>query len=447
MTTTPPKVRPQKYELVSVSQLQPHPRNPRRGDVDSIVESIQANQFYGACVVQRSTGYVLAGNHRLMAAIRAGLTAVPVIWIDCDDDEALRLLLVDNRTNDLASYDDEQLADLLLEIRRDQESLAGTGYDEDALNQLLAELGRDSEFSSGLTPEDAMPPLQEAAVSKLGDLWLLGPHRVLCGDATNSADVARLLGTMRPQLMVTDPPYGVEYQPEWRAEAGVNKNLAKMGKVSNDDRADWREAWALFPGTVAYVWHAGLKASEVQASLEATGFVMISQIIWAKDRFALSRGDYHWHHEPCWYTVRKGHEHLWNGARDQSTLWTIPRADDSGHGHGTQKPVECMRRPMLNNSCPGQVVYDPFLGSGSSIIAADSVGRVCLGLELEPRYVDLIVRRWQEHVGTQAMLDGDGRTFDKIAAARVGSVLQKSHGVKATNDPPAEEVETLNRME
>ena len=187
---------------------------------------------------------------------------------------------------------------------------------------------------------------------------------MLCGDSTNVEDVARLMGTDHPHLMVTDPPYGVDYDPAWRARAGVNLNKEKLGVVRNDDRADWRAAWELFPGDVAYVWHGGLHAATVEASLVAAGFAIRSQIIWAKDRFALSRGDYHWQHEPCWYAVRqKGGGH-WSGDRKQSTVWEIRARDDAGHGHGTQKPVECMLRPMENNSTEGDLVYDPFWDRG-----------------------------------------------------------------------------------
>jgi len=208
-----------------------------------------------------------------------------------------------------------------------------------------------------------------------GDVWLLGKHRLVCGDCTEPEVVEACVNGVTPHLMVTDPPYGVAYDPAWRARAGVNLNKRKLGKVGNDDRADWREAWALFPGDVAYVWHAGRFASVAADSLEACGFALRAQIIWGKDRFALSRGDYHWQHEPCWYAVRNGAKGHWSGGRSQSTLWSIPARDDSGHGHGTQKPVECMKRPIENNSSPGQAVYDPFLGSGTTIIAAEMTGR------------------------------------------------------------------------
>jgi DNA modification methylase len=194
--------------------------------------------------------------------------------------------------------------------------------------------------------------------------------------------------------MVTDPPYGVEYDPEWRAKAGINKNKGKMGVVQNDSIADWSPAWALFTGDVAYVWHAGKFASEVQESLTSSGFEVVAHIMWKKDRFALSRGDYHWQHEPCWYAVRKGANHQWAGARDQSTVWDIARADDSGHGHGTQKPLDCMVRPIKNHT--SHVVYDPFLGSGTTMIACENLGRKCRGCEIDPGYVAVILQRYKD---------------------------------------------------
>jgi DNA modification methylase len=189
--------------------------------------------------------------------------------------------------------------------------------------------------------------------------------------------------------------------------------------VRNDHRADWREAWALFPGDVAYVWHGALHATTVAGSLEACGFAIRAQIVWAKERLVLSRGDYHWRHEPCWYAVRKGGKARWSGDRTQTTLWSIPSRDqDAATVHGTQKPVECMRRPMLNNASPGQAVYEPFCGSGTSLIAAESCGRVCLAMELDPAYVDVAAARWEAYAGGAAVLAGDGRSFAEIAAAR-----------------------------
>jgi DNA modification methylase len=216
--------------------------------------------------------------------------------------------------------------------------------------------------------------------------------------------------------MVTDSPYGVEYDPAWRNRAGVS-TTRRTGVVENDDQADWREAWALFPGEVAYVWHCALRAATVAESLTACGFEIRAQVIWAKDRLVLGRGHHHWQHEPCWYAVRGvGH---WSGGRKETTLWQIgSRGQDAETVHGTQKPVECMRRPIENNSSPGQAAYEPFSGSGTTIIAAEMTGRACHALELSPAYVDVAAQRWMSFTGQQAVLEGDGRTFSEIEEAR-----------------------------
>jgi DNA modification methylase len=248
-----------------------------------------------------------------------------------------------------------------------------------------------------------------------------GGHRLLCGDSTVATDVERVLGGVEPHLMVTDPPYGVKYDPDWRNrtadQTGHVIGATAIGIVPNDDRADWREAWCLFRGDVAYVWHGGSKAHIAAESLISCGFDIRSQIVWAKHRMVIGRGHYHPHHEPCWYAVRKAKSGHWQGDRKQTTLWAIEhRASETGHS--TQKPVECMRRPIENNSSPGQAVYEPFCGSGTTIIAAEMTGRTCIAIELSPAYVDVGVKRWQEFTGNQATLDGDGRTFDQIAAER-----------------------------
>jgi DNA modification methylase len=252
-----------------------------------------------------------------------------------------------------------------------------------------------------------------------------GGHRLLCGDATVATDVERVLGGATPLLMVTDPPYGVNYDPEWRNAAKFGDGLSHAGrasgKVTNDDRADWREAWALYPGDVAYIWHGGVHAGVVQASLEVCGFTVRSQIIWAKSQLVISRGHYHAQHEPCFYAVRDGRTGHWTGDRKQTTLWQIDKPRHSETGHSTQKPVECMRRPIENNSSPGQAVYEPFSGSGTTIIAAEMTARVAHAIEITAAYVDVAVKRWQEFTGQQAVLDGDGRSFDDVAATRSGS--------------------------
>lgn len=244
-------------------------------------------------------------------------------------------------------------------------------------------------------------------------------HRIICGSSTEADTVEKLLNGVEPHLMVTDPPYGVEYDADWRNHTGDPSRTGRAtGKVLNDDNADWREAWALFPGDVAYVWHAGNMAHVVAESLLACDLHIRAQIIWAKSQLVIGRGDYHPQHEPCWYAVRKGRKGHYDGGRKQTTLWQIDKPRKSETGHSTQKPVECMKRPIENNSSPGQAVYEPFSGSGTTIIAAEMTGRHCYAIELNPAYVDVAVKRWQDFTGLDATLEGDGRTFDEIAASR-----------------------------
>lgn len=241
---------------------------------------------------------------------------------------------------------------------------------------------------------------------QLGDVWRLGRHRLVCGDATDMRVVRRALGGSAPKLMVTDPPYGVGYDPSWRCIVDEIRGRATrhaLGVVTNDHKADWRQAWALFPGDVAYVWHSAKHAADVAFGLMASGFEIRAQIIWDKGRLVLSRGHYHWRHEPCWYAVRKGRTAGWTGDRKQTTVWLVPhRRSDSGHA--AQKPFECMRRPIENHSRPGDAVYDPFLGSGTTLLAAEATGRACRAIEIEPGYVALATGRWQEMTGRRARL-------------------------------------------
>jgi DNA modification methylase len=393
-----------------IERLLPYAANARtHGDdqVAQIAGSIAEFGFNVPCLVDER-GVLIAGHGRLLAARRLGLAEVPVIRLGhLTDAQARAFRLADNQIALNAGWDEAMLSAELARLQEDGSDLALLGFAEDEIDRLLGGLDGDQGRAEG---EDEAGELPVDPVTRLGDLWLLGSHRLLCGDATVATDVERLLDGARPHLMVTDPPYGVDYDPNWRNEAGVSAT-GRTGKVANDDRADWREAWALFPGDVAYVWHAGIHARTGAESLEACGFHVRAQIVWAKTRFVLGRGDYHWQHEPCLYAVRKGATGHWQGARDQSTLWAIGSLgeEDAATVHGTQKPVECMRRPILNNSAKGDWVYEPFAGSGTTVIAAETAGRVCLAMEIDPRYCDLVVERWQRFTGGSAMLDGDGR--------------------------------------
>jgi DNA modification methylase len=331
--------------------------------------------------------------------------------VACGWSEAQRraYTLADNRLALSAGWDEDLLRLELAELGDLGVDLSLTGFEPGELASLLAAQ------SSGLADPNEVPAAPEVPTSRLGDVWLLGRHRLVCGDCTDPAVVEAALGGVRPHLMVTDPPYGVEYDPSWRNEALEGSKTARTGKVLNDHRADWREAWALFPGDVAYVWHGALHAGAVADSLTACGFSIRTQIIWAKERLVLGRGHYHWQHEPCWYVVRDGAKGHWAGDRKQTTLWSIPSRDqDTDTVHGTQKPVECMRRPIENNSSPGQAVYEPFSGSGTTLIAAEMAARACHAVELSPAYVDVAVLRWQAFTGQE----GSKKTYTQVAAER-----------------------------
>jgi DNA modification methylase len=398
-----------RIEYWPVAKLVPFARNARTHSAAQVAEiagSIRAFGFANPILVG-AEGDLIAGHGRLAAARQLGLAEVPVVVLaGLSETQRRQLVLADNRIALNAGWDTEMLNLELAELSLLGADLSALGFNEKELSAALNGTGY------GLTGEDEVPPIADVAVAAPGDIWCLGPHRIACGDSTDTDLVAALLAGSAPQLMVTDPPYGVKYDPEWRHRLGVNKS-DKRGKIKNDERADWAAAWTLFPGEIAYVWHGALHAGTVAESLTKTGFTIRSQIVWAKERLVMSRGDYHWQHEPCWYAVRK--KGNWTGDRKQTTLWAIPTGgQDAETKHSTQKPVECMRRPMLNNSDPGQAVYEPFLGSGTTLIAAQSTGRVCYGVEIDPLFVDVAIRRWQAFTGEAAHRLRDGESFAAV---------------------------------
>jgi ParB-like chromosome segregation protein Spo0J len=382
--TTPSLV----LEHLPLDDLRPDPANPRRIADEELEALTRSMATFGAVqpiLVRREDGTVIGGHQRLLAARRLGWTSVPVIRLDITPDEARLLGLALNRIS--GDWDQRLLARLLADLRATPDvdlSLAGFGDDEVA--ELLRRLAA-SEKADRVEDFDVDAALERARAeprTRRGDLWLLGDHRVLCGDATDRGDVERLLDGARPALLVTDPPYGVAYDPGWRNEVADGRGVVRsrrLGKVANDDRADWTEAGRLAPCQVAYVWHGGLHAGTVAASLAAAGFEVRSQIVWVKPRMVFGRGAYHWRHEPCWYAVRQGASAAWAGDRSQTTVWEIDHlnfrstatTDDPWTEHATQKPLEAMARPIRNHRGD---VYDPFAGSGTTLVAADKLARV-----------------------------------------------------------------------
>jgi DNA modification methylase len=424
-------------QMWPIDKLVLYARNPRKNDaaVDRMCGSIREFGFKIPCLV-RSDGEVIDGHLRLKAARKLGITDIPVIL--CDEwtpaqVKAFRLLV--NRSATWADWDEDLLALELQELNTANFDLSLTGFDPRELDDLLAAENHDEQA-------DAVPPLPENPVSRQGDLWLCGnrrhPHRVLCADATKQEAVSRLLGDRQPLLMITDPPYGIELDSEWRDRAGLNGCGAAEASymkhrseghtnttISSDTRADWSEAFELVPSLqMAYVWHASTFTREVLNGLERIGFLYPQQIIWNKGRTVLTRTHYWYQHEPCWY-VRKKNAPWFGKAGENSTIWDSPSpkfimggSGEEKFDHPTQKPVDLMRRPILNHTKRGESVYEPFLGSGTTLAAAELTERVCYGLEIDPKYIDIVILRWQNLTGEKATLEGDGRTFEAVAAER-----------------------------
>jgi len=429
MTATPSQI-----QLWPIDRLVFYARNPRKNDgvVDRMCASIREFGFK-IPVLARSNGEVVDGHLRLKAARKLGITEIPVIL--CDEwtpaqVKAFRLLV--NRSVTWAEWDTELLPLELQDLKEADFDLSLTGFDPPELDDLLLTPNEDEKAN-------AAPPLPDNPVSRAGDLWLCGRHRVLCGDATSAEAVARLLGERKPLLMITDPPYGVELDSEWRDRAGRNgcgpaepsymKHRTKghtETTISGDTRADWSEAFELVPSVqIAYVWHASVFTREVLDGLLRIGFLYPQQIIWNKGRTVLTRTHYWYQHEPCWY-VRKKNAPWYGKAGENSTIWDSPSpkfimggSDEEKFDHPTQKPVELMRRPILNHTKRGQLVYEPFLGSGTTLAAAELTERVCFGIELDPKYVDVVVQRWEQLSGKKATLEGDGRTFIEVSQERM----------------------------
>jgi DNA modification methylase len=423
---------PGRLENWPIEKLVPYARNPRKNDsaVDQMVGSIREFGFKIPCLV-RSDGEVVDGHLRLKAARKLGITEVPVIL--CDEwtpaqVKAFRLMV--NRSVTWADWDEELLKLELMDLETADFDLSLTGFDAKEIDALTLETN---------LAEDEVPPVPAMPTSKPGDLWVCGPHRVLCGNSTSPEDVGRLLGDSKPRLMITDPPYGIELDSEWRDRAGLNgcgpaeasymKHRTEghgNTSISGDTRADWSDAFALVTSLeVAYVWHASSFTREVLDGLLRIGFLHHQQIIWDKGRTVLTRTHYWFQHEPCWY-VRKKNAPWFGKAGENSTIWHSPSpkfimggSDEEKFDHPTQKPVELMRRPIINHTKRDELVYEPFLGSGTTLAATEVTERVCYGLELDPKYVDVVVQRWQQLSGKQAVLEGDGRSFEAIAGERL----------------------------
>lgn len=383
---------------MQITELRVDPKNSRMHpskNIQAIKASLSRFGQQKPIVVDKHHT-VIAGNGVLAAATELGWKELSVVVSKLSAKEIRAFGLADNRTAELAEWDIPNLLNDITLLEDDQELLDATGFSAADINKLKVS-------NCDEATQDDVPEVPKKPVSKTGDIWEMGEHRLICGDATSSDVVKRLLGSSVPFLMVTDPPYGVSYNPKWRGEKLGMKNY-RSGQVTNDDRAGWSEAYSLFCGAVAYVWNGDKTAVEFAIDLMSCNFDVRNQIIWKKPAIVISRGSYHWQHEACWYAVRKGCAAKWCGDRSQSTVWDIGNHvnAEGKNNHGTQKPVECMARPIRNHGTKSDAVYDPFVGSGTTIIAAEQLERRSFSVELEPGYVDVCLERWENFTGKKA---------------------------------------------
>ncbi len=410
---------PEKITHRSISELIPYAKNARTHSdeqVAQIAASIREFGFTNPVLLDGDSG-IIAGHGRVAAARKLGMDVVPCIDLAyLTDTQRRAYILADNKLAMNAGWDTDMLGLELGELNGEGFDLSLIGFSDLELQGLLVDR------TEGLTDPDEAPEPPADPVTVAGDMWACGKHRVLCGDSTVATDVETLLAGVVPLLMVTDPPYGVKYDPKQRRRIDNVPTKRTYMDSGKDTELSYSAAWALFPGNVVYVWHSDKQIIDMGVSLKKCGFDLRQQIIWAKETLTITRTQYKYQHEHCWYAVKNNAN--WHGPNNSTTLWQIKKVNAETN-HGAQKPVECMRRPIVNNSAPGQPVYDPFLGSGTTMIAAEMEDRQCLGLEIAPEYVDVIVKRWQDFTGEQATLLSheeslDGKTFAEIEEERHG---------------------------
>jgi DNA modification methylase len=404
-----------------LDRLVEYARNPRRNDgvVDRMCGAIREFGFR-IPIVARSDGTVVDGHLRLKAGRQLGLATVPVVLADELTDAQIKAFrLLANQSANWAEWDEEFLRLELQDLQEADFDLDLTGFDAGEIERLLA--GEDG-GAEGLTDEDAVPETEEEPVTKPGDLWIMGPHRLLCGDATRPDNVERCLGGVLADMAFLDPPYGVAYE-------GKGSTKENRKRIKNDDLSSAEferflaEAMAGVLAVTKGAIYVAMSSSELHTlrrAFEAAGGHWSTFIVWAKNTFTLGRSDYQRQYEPILYGWRKGVDRFWCGARDQGDVWFLkkPRVNDL---HPTMKPVELVERAIRNSSKSRDIVLDTFGGSGTTLIAAEKLGRQARLVEIDPGFCDVIVKRWQEFTGMNAVLDADGRSFAEIADAKVAA--------------------------
>jgi DNA modification methylase len=420
-----PVIVPHRYELLAIGSARPHPANPRLGDIESIGESMAENGFFGAIVVQESTGYILIGNHRWIVARDSGFAELPALIIDVDDDRAKRIMLADNETANGARWSPAALTELLGGLMTTEAELAGTGFDAVKYARLL---GR---WSGNPDPDDAgLEPLEPVTVP--GDLWRLGPHRLLCADSTEAEAVARLMAGETAGLMVTDPPYLVNYTGGNKPHMQVNRSV--IGDRPWDSSGGPAAAVAFYsaylgaalphlaPAAPVYQWLADSLRVEVDAAWRSAGVAVRQVCYWVKPWGVISHAHFMGAVEPCYYGWRPGHEPPKRRRPPASALnaWQAAKVHANDRGHPTEKPAVLWTDPYSWHLREGEIALEPFSGSGTAIAAAEVTGRRCFALEREPAYCDVACARFQRLTGTLPVRDATGAPVDFLAGGSDG---------------------------
>ena len=375
---------------VDIKKLKPHPKNPRVHP-DSAIEKLERSiKEFGWTnpILVSADGYILAGHARLKAAEKAGISEVPVIYLPLEGAKAEAYLIADNRLQDETDWDYEKLKDLLQELDTGEFDLEITGFDMGEIEDLMAQLHVPEEII-----EDEVPEPPEEAITKPGDLWILGRHRLLCGDATKKEDVERLMDGKKADMIFTDPPYGVDYK-------GINNDgrdgleellRGAFGCILSTSKS----------GASCYVFHSD-RCADIFHRVYREFFHFSSTIIWVKNSLTLSRTDYQSKHEPCLYGWTKGGTHAFYGDRRQTSVWECDK--QRVEGHTTPKPIGIISKALYNSSKSGDIIQDLFGGSGSTLIACEQLNRTCYMMELDPIYCDVIIKRWENLTGQKAVL-------------------------------------------
>ncbi len=416
-------------EWTAIGRLFCSPANPRRNEeaVPHVAASLRRFGWQQP-IVARPSGEVVAGNTRLKAAQSLGLNEVPVAWFDGSDLDAAAYQIADNRTADFATWDDQSLAKLLDTLRA-EDALEGVGFTDAEIDQLLAELAADLPPQELEDPGPGEPP--EQPVSRVGDLWLLGDHRLLCGDSTKAADLARLMASEKAHLLASDPPYLVDYTAGNHPPSSFNR--PETANKNWDEYKDPQSGIAFFdaylkaclphvvPDAAIYAWHASRRQSLVERAWEMNGLLVHQTIIWVKARAVLTRSMFMWRHEPCFMGWVQGNMPPQDRRppHNETTVWEIDQAGEDRPDHPTPKPLEIFTRPIEWHTKPGEVVLESFSGSGTQVIAAEKLRRRCYAVELSGGFVDVALRRWEQATGKQATLEGSGQTFAEVAAERI----------------------------